>query len=238
MLKKIFLFLIILIVFNSAFSQRKLKYKDVYDIILTERNDVQAYTSLLEYQKQDPEFPNTYFQLGLISYKWAFEADPLIQIDEVEYFVYNTKLYLGLAKAKLTQQDRDVKKNRRFYLNIERFNKIEKINNEDVFLFIDEKMSEINKYDENAHKIAEYYNASVINYNNCVNIFTQLNRENNKLKDLYLAPNENILSNIDKLIKTFDSTIYYFQLYKTAINNYPINNYNQIIKEQPIETYN
>ena len=98
MFKKIILLILFVCVLYSTYSQRKLKYKDIYDVVLA-NNIEQAYSLLTEYQKIDPEFPNTYFQLGLISFDWTKDADPLTQMSEVEYFIYNSTLFLGLAKT-------------------------------------------------------------------------------------------------------------------------------------------
>ncbi len=97
--------LILLILFSSSalFAQRKIKYNDVYDIVLNGERE-EAYAQLLAYQKQDPDFANTYFQLGLIADYWARNYDPLTEYEYVKTFIYDTKLYYGLAKLKLKDE--------------------------------------------------------------------------------------------------------------------------------------
>jgi hypothetical protein len=218
----------------NANGQRNLKYKDVMKAI-EERGREEAYSLLLVYQKQDPYFANTYFQLGLISQFWSKDYDPLTNLRDVELFIYNTNLYYGLAISKIDQKE--VRKNDKLYQNIDRFRGKEKIEFEEVKSFLQEQIDANEEYKKNVQVVYRLFNSSIFHYDNCRRIFKQINADNFKLKDLYLTANESFIRNLDELQRSFDSTIFYLQNFQTALKNYPIKNYNQKYKLYPIETY-
>ncbi len=237
MKKIIFTALIITIIFlNIVSAQRKLKYKDAYDFILKGNNE-KSYSLLLEYQKQDPEFINTYFQLGAISYNWAKNYDPLTDMELVEYFIYNTKLFYGLGVGKLRADDKDARKNSDFYQNEESFKAIEKLEYEDVNALMNQRIEDIKKHDTYVHQIAQNFNQSIDYYNKCTKIFMEINQENTKIKDIYLAASTDLTAKIHDIITYYDSAIFFFEKYKTDIKNYPIKNYNQNLVIKQIETF-
>lgn len=238
MQKKYYLLIFMLFVFlvnnSSLFAQRNLKYKDVFKTVV-EKSKEEAYSTLLIYQKQNPYFPNTYFQLGLIAQYWSKDYDALTNIRDVRLFIYNTNLYFGLAKGKLTEKD--VRKNAEYYKNVKALREIEKPSFEDVRFFISERLDENKEYEKNVNIVTNYFNSSIIHYNNCIRIFKEINEDNRKIKDIFLTADEIFLKKLEKLESSFDSTIFYLQNYQTAIKNYPIKDYNQKYKLFPIETY-
>ena len=224
---------IIFIVNSSTFAQKKLDYKDVYDVILSKNNE-KAYTLLLAYQKQEPDFANTYFQLGLIAKQWAKEFNPFTEFVYTKFFIYNTKLYFNLAKFKL---EKEKKKNINYYTNIKIATENKKLSVDDITGFIEEQVEEIKIYEENIIQIITYFNKSSDKYNECVDIFMDINREYSKIKNIYLTQEKEFLLKTEKLESNFDSTIYYFEQYKNATNKYPIAGYDQKYILKDIITY-
>ncbi len=238
MQKKYYLLIFMLLFFwvnnSNLFAQRNLKYKDVFKTVVSKSKE-EAYSTLLIYQKQDPYFPNTYFQLGLIAQYWSKDYDALTNIRDVRLFIYNTNLYFGLAKGKLTEKD--VRKNAEYYKNVKALREIEKPSFEDVSFFISERLDENKEYEKNVNIVTNYFNSSIVHYNNCIRIFKEINEDNRKIKDIFLTADETFLKKLEKLESSFDSTIFYLQNYQTAIKNYPIKDYKQKYKLFPIETY-
>jgi hypothetical protein len=225
---------VLLLQLQFIYSQRNLKYKDVYKAI-TEKEKEEVYSLLLVYQKQDPFFANTYFQLGLIAQHWSKDYDALTNLKDVEFFIYNTGLYFGLANAKIDAKE--IRKNDKYYLNVDRFKNLEKLEVEEVKTFIDEQIAANNEYKKNVYIVTNLFNSSIRHYNRCINIFIDINRKNNKIKDIYMTAGQEFAKQLNELENSFDSTIYYLQNYQTAIKNYPIKEYNQKYKLLPIETY-
>ncbi len=235
-MKKLFLTLILSLLLFSVYAQR-LKYKDVFDVVVS-GDEILAYNILLEYQRQDPYFANTYFQLGNLAYKWAFEADPFLDIERVDYFIYNTRLYYGLAKKHISDDKSEVRKNRKYYSNVPQLAKIDKLQQEDVLNFIDQRLKEIDVYDKQVHKIYSYFYRMVNNYNHTVEFYREILAKYNKLKDIYMAPyTTDVKPLLDTLSMLFDSTMLFYQQYKTSITSYPIKHYNQQLKLRDILTY-
>ncbi|MEN8119018.1 MAG: hypothetical protein ABFS35_01665 [Bacteroidota bacterium] len=231
----IFLILISFFVINPVIiAQRNLRYKDVYKAVV-EKSREEAYSILLIYQKQDPYFPNPYFQLGLIAKYWSKDYDALTDIKDVNFFIYNTNLYFGLAKAKI--DEKEIRKNDDYYKNASSFNELEKLNFEDVKSYINEQIAANNEYKRNVEIVTNYYNSSIDHYNYCIKVFKEINQDNLKIKDIYMTADEEFIKKLDDLENSFDSTIYYLQNYQTAIKNYPIKEHNQKYQLYPIETY-
>ena len=224
----------VLIVNEGTMAQRNLRYKNVYKSVV-ENSKEEAYSMLLIYQKQDPYFPNTYLQLGLIAKYWSKDYDALTDIKNVRFFIYNTGLYFGLAKSKI--DDKEIRKNDDYYRNVNKFKGIDKLKFEDVRFFIDEQIEANNIYKKNVEIVTNFYNSSIDYYNNCIKIFKEINRDNRKIKDIYMTADEDFLDKLNRLEDSFDSTIFSLQNYQTAIKNYPIKEHKQKYKLYPIKTY-
>lgn len=234
MFKKITIALILMLVAQSnLYSQKQLKYKHVYSTILQGNKEI-SYSQLLQFQRQDPDFANAYFQLGIIAKYWSEKYDPLTDTRTVNFFIYNTDLYFGLAKLKLKDEKR---KNRKYYTNIKIESERKKPTYEEIEKYIDKQLEENNIYKENLEKITFLFNKSVDKYNKCSKIFMDINRNYSKIKNIYLSEDDRLKNKINELETAFDSTIYYLKKYRQAITEYPIANYNQKFNLKKIITY-
>ncbi len=234
MKRNIIVIFIILSAITNIFSQN-LKYKDIFPLV-ENKDYLVAYSYLLSYQRQDPDFINTYFQLGVISYKWCMEADPLLEYDRVKYFAYNTRLFFGLAKSKMLKNKSEVRKNRKLYQNVPELAKEEKLNNEQVLSYMNMKMAEIEDYEKNITKIYSYFNQVVKTYNKTLQLYRDFLKGYPNLKTIYLMPVSELYPTLDSIQSYFDSTVYAFKSYRQAIETYPIK-YNQHLKLTPIKVY-
>ncbi len=230
---KIILSFAFLLFANLAFSGSRLKYEDIYKVILSGDDD-KAYTLLTAYQKQNPNFANTYFQLGIIAKKWAKGFNPFTEFGYTKLFIYNTKLYFNLAQLKM---EKEKNKNRSYYKNAPIIPKGKKLSIDDINSYIDSQVKDIKDYENNIVKIVNYYNKSSDSYNECVSIFMEINSENTKIKTIYLSEDSQLLLKMQTLETDFDSTLIYFQRYKTALKKFPIRNYNQEYRLKDIITY-
>jgi len=228
----IFIFFSIIISVQS-FASKTLKYDDVYETVLSGDKD-KAYTLLLAYQRQDPDFANTYFQLALIARDWTKEFNPFTEFQYVKLFIYNTKLYFGLAKLKLKEEK---KKNRDLYENAGIIPLEKKLKITDIDLYINSQLDSIKVFEKNIVKIINNFNKSSDSYNECVNVFMDINTKYSKIKNIYLDNDASLLQNINKLDMYFDSTQIYFRNYKKAIKEYPIKGYIQEYELKEIITY-
>ena len=225
--------LLYLLSVNFTFAGSRIKYDDVYKSVLSGNKD-EAYTLLIAYQKQNPGFANTYFQLGIIAKEWAKSYNPFKEFTYTKMFIYNTKLYFNLAKLYMKDEKG---KNRSYYKNAPIIPKGKKLQIDDINSYIDSQIEDIEDYEKNVVKIVNFYNKSSDSYNSCVSLFMKINSDYAKIKYIYLSDESKFLSEMQKLESDFDSTLIYFQLYKEALNKFPIQNYNQSYKLKNIITY-
>jgi Tfp pilus assembly protein PilZ len=226
-------FMFILMIHTSGFSQKKPEYPEIFEII-KEGDQEKSYTLLLDHQKNNPEFANTYFQLGIIAHQWAFDFNPFTDYEFTKLFIYNTKLYFNLAKHKLADEK---KKNYDYYLNAIKLADGEKLSSEMITAYIDKKNAEIIEYEQNIIEIIKYFKKSSDKYNECVTNFMTINAEYNNVKNLYLTDNDENNERIKRLKTDFDSVLVYFDLYKQALSKYPLKGYNQTYQLKDIVTF-
>ena len=234
-MKKIFLLIFVTAICFNAFGQRKLRYKDIYDAFGKEPVEHSA-LKLSEFQKTNPDFANTYLQLGIISWNWLQLEDPFLNYQYVSKLVYDTKLYLGLAKNKIGLDDKEVKKNKAYYANLN-IKSFESLDQQDVVNYIDKLIDKANEYDKNVTKIITNYNTTVDKYNLCIEIYKSVLARQNSYKNLLIMSSPDLRKQMTELSQNFDSVIYYFNEFKSALGNYPIKNYNQTTKIKKISTY-
>jgi len=212
------------------------KYDDIIEIV--NRKDYQkAYSLLFEYQHNNPDFANTYFQLGNISYYWALNSDPLTDLNQTEYYIRHTKLFYSLAINKLELQPKDAKRNDKFYKTVPELLSIDRLENQMVIDYINNKLDKINEFDTKTHETVNYFQNLVNSYNKTKTTFIQIVSQNNNLNDIYIQPKVSTFAKTNKIILNFDSTLYFYDLYKNSLTNYPIKNYNQTLVQRPIKTY-
>lgn len=235
-MKKILAIILLLSIFSDSFAQRRLRYKDIIDKMGKEPIE-HTNMKLSEFQKVNPEFPNTYLQLGVISWNWLQEEDPFLNYNYVKQLIYNTNLYLGLAKSKISADDKEVKKNKAYYTNFNITSSPDDLDQQAVLDYVAKLVDKAKEYEKNVTLIIDNYNQSIEKYNNCIDIFRSIVARENNYKNLLLTSSGAARKQFDDLSQNFDSVLYYFNEFKAALGNYPIKDYNQQLKIIKIETY-
>lgn len=233
-MKSKLLLLLFIIITQTAIAQEYTNYKDIFPLLST-IDDRKAYSILLQYQKLDPEHANTYYQLGLISRKWMREYDPLTESKNVLFFIYNAKLYFGLCQKFM--DDKEIRRNGEWYPEVPLREGERKKLFEDATSLVDSLVADVEEFERHYLQILEYYTKSVNFYNQCIATFMDINRADNKIKDIYLTADNELITTINHLRSDYDSTIFYFDAYRQAIAAYPIGNYNQNYTIKTIGTY-
>ena len=235
-MKRIFILIILAAVASNLFAQRRLKYKDIFDRIGKEPAE-HSVLKLSEFQKINPEFPNTYLQIGTIQWNWLKEEDPFLNYQYVQRLIYNTKLYLGLAKSKINADEKEVKKNKTYYGNFNITSSIDELDQQAVLNYIQKISDKVLEYEKNVTAIINNYNSTVSKYNTCLDTYKSIVARQNNYKNLLLTATKEYKQQMKDLSQNYDSVIYYFNEFKTALGNYPIKNYNQNLKITKIATY-
>lgn len=235
-MKRIFILIILAAVASNLFAQRRLKYKDIFDRIGKEPAE-HSVLKLSEFQKINPEFPNTYLQIGTIQWNWLKEEDPFLNYQYVERLIYNTKLYLGLAKSKINADEKEVKKNKTYYGNFNITSSIDDLDQQAVLNYIQKISDKVLEYEKNVTAIINNYNSTVSKYNTCLDTYKSIVARQSNYKNLLLTSTGEYKQQMKDLSQNYDSVIYFFNEFKTALGNYPIKNYNQNLKITKIATY-
>ncbi len=235
-IKSIIIVLLACMAAQSVSAQRRLKYKDVFDDMPNVKPEI-SYMRYDELRQQDPEFTNTYFQMGLLDWAWLQDEDPFINTQRVNQLIYDTKLYLGVCAGYLKRDDKEVKKNKVYYSNYPIISDMEQLDFQDVVNYINKTIDKVKEYETNVNRIIGFYTKTVEKNNNCVEIFKNIVATQSNYKNLVMTADKNIKKQLKELSDNFDSVNYYFNEYKTALANYPIKQYNQQLEVIPISTY-
>lgn len=219
----------------SAQKKKALKYKEIYDLVLN-GPEIKAFQALQAYQAQNPDGnANVYYQLGKLCHKWMRKYDPLKETEDVTYFIRHTKIYLDLCKSKLTSAD--ISTYQTYYLGVELTSGSKKVKLEDVQVDINRRLEDVKVFEEK-HKqlLVNYYN-SLEHYNQCIELFMEINRKNTNLKHVYLTVDQQFSEQLDALASTYDSAITYFTAYQNLVSDYPMGDYNPTLSIDTIKTY-
>lgn len=224
---------------TSSFGQRAVKYKDIYSKIGQEPAE-HSFLKLSEFQKLQPEYPNTYVQSALIQWAWLQNEDPFLNYPYVQTLIYNTKLYLGLAINKIQKDEKEVKKNKAFYTNLGLGTNADEIKQEDVIAELERLLGIVKEYEDNVTKIITNFNKTIEKYNECTSIYNGIVARQSNYKHLLLTNSADLRQEMTDLAEKYDSVNTYFKNFKTAHNaykQYRLKEYNQQMKTIPIVTY-
>jgi len=217
-----------------SLKAQELRYKDVFEVVKTQ-SDESAYEILRKYQEQDPYSANVYYQLGIIAQKWSKKYDPLIDYENVSYFLYHANLYYSICLKYL--DEKEVHRNDEYYQQAKIAEGQKRLEYNDVLIDVNGKINAVKDCKDHIELIRTYYFGAVSNYNQSLQSFLDLNIKNNKLKDIYLTANNQLINKISDIGLHFDSTLMYFNQYQGAISEFPIGDYHQKYSLLPIETY-
>lgn len=220
---------------TSSFGQRRVKYKDIYEQIGKEPAE-HSILKLNEFQKMQPEFPNTYVQTAIIDMAWLMDEDPFLHYEYVTQLIYNTKLYLGLSINKIEKDDKEVKKNKAYYTNLGLGN-ADNIDQQDVLNHLKKLKAKVEEYETNVNKIIGNFNRTIAKYNGCIDTYKGIVARQSNYKNLLLTNSADLRKEMSDLSQNYDSVNYFFSEFKAALGSYPIKNYNQQTKVIPIMTY-
>lgn len=220
--------------FIPLHAQETPKYRDIYAQIDPD-DPRRSYNLLFEYQRLDPFNANLYFQLAKISLRLAHECDPLTQAAEAEYFYYHANVYSGLALRNL--DDKEVRKNRAFYDGIVTDTSDYKLTLDDVKNYLDSQVVVVKHGSSKTDSIRYFYNKTTEAYNRCTGLFLNINTAYSKLKDICLASDTSLSTQINLLKINYDSAMWFFAQYKEHLAQFPIRDYHQELNIRPIQTY-
>lgn len=231
---KIFNIFILICLSLTNLSGQALRYKDVFASLKTSK-DFEVYQLLMAFRKQEPYHANTYYQLGIINQRWMRQYDPFLNSDLVESNINNASLYLSLCLRFL--DEKETRKNEDYYQNVKRPEGKKGIELEDIVKDIQDRIQDVEQYGIHIKNIDSNFIGCVKSYNLCIRTFNDINQKNSRLKDLYFIKDSSLTNELEALKNQFDSTIFYLNGLKKALDECPIGNYNPEYKLIPIDVY-
>ncbi len=226
-MKKIFSVLLFVCMMVNLYADQ---YDDMVRSLSNKSNDVKFYQYQL-YQKEHPEIGNVYFQMGLLSYDYLLNTNPLTDIYAFKQHVYNSKLYFGSALHFTNAA------NLRKYSEHYAVLGVAKPEITHLAEFVNKKNAEIESINQRGIRLNEAFVKLSSNYERCVQLFAKLNSQYESMNMLYLLINNEIREDMRVLKSISDSIQLYISEYKDALNDFPINGYNPKFNILPIELF-
>ncbi|MDR3365516.1 MAG: hypothetical protein LBO71_00900 [Prevotellaceae bacterium] len=209
------------------------KYKEVYEAIQN-MSDLEAFQTLFAYQaattSKDFVNVNGYYQMGLITQRLMRHYDPFVEPIKVTQNISNTKTYLSLTLHYFTEKE--AHKNKDYYKASP-----EPWTYESIRKDIEERLADVEEYRVHFEQNLGYLTASIRKYNACITAFGKINEQNSRLNDLYFLADDELKQNLQNLQLNFDSTRYYLNELKRALEAYPMGSYKISYSLQPIPVY-
>lgn len=192
-----------------------------------------SYTILKKFQADNPKYFPVYYYLADLCPKVVKEYDLLQQYHEIMTMLNDAKKYYDLSLYYLNFSG--VKSDRKYFTNINPAGK--KLETSDIISDVNLKKQEIETYINKIKTVYTYYSNAVYNYHTCIEKFRNIVAEYETEKSVLFIKSDDLLLKLDSIEKNFDSTLIYFNLYRSAIDTFPIGNYKQEFHLRAIETY-
>lgn len=207
-------------------------YSKLYDALPDMTLD-QSYSALMEFQKSNPYFSNTYIQLGNVCEKKMILYDQLRETNSVNFWAKNAKLFYG--NLRVYYSSNDVRSE--YYENIGIPHSGNRITDEDLWRYVDEHLAKCKNYSDTTTLIYSAIESSRQNYNLCIDEFTAICNEYSNLNDLLLRHDDALAGRLAQLKSHINECERQFAEYKRLTKLFPIANYRQLYEKKAIETY-
>lgn len=222
--------------FTSAHAQR-MKYRDLAPA-LDSLSAGQQMSMLWEYLLEEPNHANASYRIAMIHYNQWRNADPLLAYRKA--MAHAKEAQLRLLRAKLIVTPQDVRSDNEYYAPF--FKTVDSKGKPYVeFPFVSQKITNaydsVMKFQEKMPLIYKAFTKSVAHYDKAVKVFAATNTEYKTLEDIYMFYGKDLEQRFDELKNAYDSSIAYFQQYKSLTDEYPLPKYNQQTHIKNIAVY-
>jgi len=222
---------------SVVFSQ-KLKYKELYPILKSDTINFDLAKQLLsDYIKEEPDFPNAYYQYASFSKKHIKDLDVLTETNLIVKYcdiaITNYTLFLNITNEK------DLKNNKEYYPEFVKNNTNNKpdINYIETTQLVKQFIIDLQNYSQKIKDISLLFYKGVDNYENARKIYLEINNKYLSENDIYLLADETFINRCNQLVVSYDSAVFYILAYSKLIKDFPIGKYNQQFIFKKIETF-
>lgn len=228
-MKKILFFILLFVSFSA---KAQIKYDELVREMQTQTANV-AFYNYQKFQKQSPEVGNVYYQMGLISYEYLKNVNPIIDYNSFQYYAYNAKLYFQSALH--FADDAEICKHAEFYSELFPIGKKLKYN--DLKDYINPRLDTIKYLSEEGNILYEYYCNLFVNYDKCISLFYKFNEKYSKVNEALLLADNSDIENLKLLKIVADSLSINIKNYLEALARYEIKGYNPQFVFYDIDLY-
>lgn len=231
-MKQYILLVIGLLIVNCGFAQ---KYKTIYETI-KQQDDNEAFMTLEAFSvSKNNSHSASLYKMATIIERRIPTYDPFLQEKAISKNLKDLELYLKLAKYNLNEKV--ARQDCEYFDSVVASNPKKGPTFEEISNDIDKRLNKAILYKNHIEQNrSNLYNAST-KYNKCIEIFSEINKRNSNLKDLYFLADESLRKQLDELKLNFDSTIYFLTALQKSLNEYPMLNYKFNYKLNTIVTY-
>jgi hypothetical protein len=218
-------------------SAQKVRFRDLAPA-LDSVSQSQQMALLWEYLLEDPNHANASFRYAMLHYDFFRKADPLLEFRKA--MAHAREGNLRLIRAKILVTASEVKGDNEYYAPL--FKTVDSkgkpyVEFPVVLQKITYALDSTQKFQEKMPAIYSAFTKSVRLYDQAVKTFASINTEYKTLEDIYMFYGPALDKQLEILKQSYDSSIHYFQQYKTLTNEYPLGKYNQKINVKNISVY-
>lgn len=227
-MRKLFILLLITFLGSASYAQ---KYKDIFPLLVG-ADEENTYEILTEFLNIEPDHPNSNLRLATLYVKQYKELDVLREYEKA--LAYAEQAKMRLIKAKVTIDDREVKRNEEYYIGVLPDGQY---SFSAVSAYIDTEYAAVEEFMTKLPPIYTEFTKSVEKYDEVVKDFSDIVGGHNSLKELYLLYDDNLGQRLASLKNNYDSTKIYFNNYLDLRSIYQVNAVEQTFTELPIKVY-
>ncbi len=207
-------------------------FAKVYDAMPDMTLD-QTYSALIDFQKANPYFANTYIQLGSVCEKKMVIYDPLREIESVNYWAKNAQLFFGNLKVYYKENDCRSE----FYENLKIPFVGKRITDADLWEYVNKHKANCQNHSDSTSLIYAAIESARLNYNKALESFRSIYDDYSDLNDMLLRYNDKLAKRLKQTKDFANECDKQFAEYKRLTKLYPIANYKQLYEKIPIETF-
>lgn len=226
--------IITLIISCFVLKAQSQKYDDVF-YNLPNRTLDQAYNDLIEYQQQNPQFANTYIQLGIICEQKMILSEPLQDAKSTRFWAKGADSFWNNFKSHFNASD--LRSNYEYYENLKIKASGNKIVESDVLNFVEQHQTFCKNYNDTTSMAYEALESSKMHYNNCLISFKDLCDKYKTQNDILLHYDDNLAKQLEQIVSDIDICEKSFGKYKEITKKFHILNYRQIFDYKIIEDF-
>lgn len=223
------IFILLMVISFYGFAQTK--YKDIVPMIEGTSDD---YTMevLKTFLATNLDHPAANLRIASLYLKQATKTDPLIEFDKMKALADQSRQ--KLIKANLMINQKEIKKHSDYYSWVAKQNQATEASVDMVIQHIANETIAADRILKTIPLIYHNFTNSVDYYDKAVKNFTQISSNYTSLKNLYLLYDDKLDDQFSSLKSSYDSSLYYFEAYKTMTDTFALKGYSQNLKVKPI----